>query len=99
MIERTGRAYADARAISWHLQEMRKVVLAEESRKADGSSMTEKETIARCSEGYKAHLEGTSQAIKNELTKKAEAERWKAQWDSLRSLISFEKTQMETFQE
>jgi len=99
MIEKAGREYATARGLSWNLQELRKVVLAEETRKAEGSSMTEKETNARCSTAYKTHLDGTSQAIKDELIKKAVCERWKAQWDSLRSLISFEKTQMETFQE
>ena len=98
-IEEKGKAYANAKALSWQLQELRKVVLADETRKAEGSSMAEKETVARCSEAYKTHLEGTSEDIKRELTAKAEYERWDAQWNSIRSLISLEKKVLETFQE
>ena len=99
MIEQTGKTYASARAVSWLLQEQRKIVLAEEARKADGSSMAERENRARGSEAYRIHLAGTSDAIKQELTAKAEYERWQAQWESIRSLISFEKKQMEVFKE
>ena len=98
-IEEKGKAYADARALSWQMQEMRKVVLAEQTRKSEGSSMIEKETNARTSEVYKQHLLGTSEAIKKELTAQAEYKRWLSQWESLRSLISYEKTQMKVFEE
>lgn len=74
-------------------------MLAEETRKAEGSSMAERENIARCSEAYKLHLEGTKEAIQKELTLKAECERWSSQWNSIRSLLSLEKKTIETFQE
>ena len=61
--------------------------------------MAEKETNARCSEFYKIHLAGTAAAIEKEHTVKAECERWSAQWESVRSLISLEKKQMEVFKE
>ena len=98
-IEKKGILYADARALSWHLQEMRKVVLSELMRNAQAKSMTEKEMIARCSQDYKLHLEGTREAIKNELVLKAQCERWKCAWESIRSLISLEKKKMEVFNE
>ena len=99
MIEKKGLAYAKARAISWQLQELRKVVLAEETRKAEGTSISEREAIARSSEIYRQHLEGTKEAIHDELKLKAECERWRATWESIRSLLSLEKKTMEVFKE
>jgi len=99
MIGIKGKAYAEAKALSWNLQEMRKVVLSEQTRVAKGSSMAERENEARCSEAYKIHLAGTQAAIKNELIARAECEKYKAVWESVRSLISFEKTQMRIFNE
>ena len=98
-IEKYGLEYAKNRAISWQLQEMRKVILAEEARKSSGASNAESETLARCTSSYKLHLDGTKQAILAELTSKAKLERWRAQWESIRSMMSFEKTQMKVFQE
>lgn len=96
-IEQKGIEYAKHRAISWQLQELRKVVLAEEIRKLDAEvykSMAERESLARVSEIYKNHLKGTSEAIEKELISKAEYERWYATFEALRSLCSKNTAQM-----
>jgi len=93
-IEKTGKGYAEARAQSWHLQELRKVVLANEMRRLEGS-MVERDMTARCTDAYKQHLEATSEAIHKELSLKAETEKWAAVFESLRSLSSLEKAKMQ----
>lgn len=90
-IETKGKAYAIARGQSFFLQEMRKVVLAEQVRAQEPSlSMSERESIARTSEAYVNHLKGTAEAIRAELVSRAEYERWSATLESLRSLCSQE---------
>lgn len=90
MIEKKGKEYAQAKAISWQLQELRKTVLACEVAKIGQGSFNDRESMARSSEIYRQHLEGTKQAIEKELTLKAECERWSAQYEALRSLCSLE---------
>lgn len=95
MIEKVGTEYAEARALSWLLQEQRKVVLAKCTNEAAGKSIAEKENYARTSEEYKLHLEGTKEAIGEEYRLKAVYERWQAQYESIRSLLSLEKQKMQ----
>lgn len=93
-IEETGKAYAEARAQSWLLQEQRKCVLSAGMRKSQAKTMIERENESRCSEKYYQHLEVTADCIKKELSLKAEYEKWQAVFEALRSLGSLEKAKM-----
>lgn len=91
MISEKGAAYAKARATSWYMQEMRKVVLADEFGKQDPDlTAAERENKARVSQSYQEHLNGTKEAIHAEHVAKAELERWETQFEALRSLCSRE---------
>ena len=94
-IEEVGVLYADAKALSWLLQEQRKVVLATQMAKSEAKSINGKELDALQSPEYAQHLEGTKEAIADEHRLKATSERWYAQWESCRSLLSLEKKKME----
>lgn len=93
-MEKAGFEYADAKALSWHLQEMRKVIISNQMKSAPGKSMAEKELIARTSQEYLTHLEGTKVAISNELRAKAKYEKLSASYEALRSLSSQETARM-----
>ena len=62
-IETVVKSYSDAKALSWLLQEQKKVVLATEISKIEKGSYAERERQALCSESYRIHLEGTKEAI------------------------------------
>ena len=94
-IEKYGKEYAEAKALSWLLQEQRKVVLATQMAKSEAKSVNGKELDALQSEEYKQHLEGTKEAIAEEHRLKATSERWYAQFEACRSMMSFTKKQME----
>ena len=94
-IEKFGKDYADAKGLSWLLQEQRKVVLATQMAKSEAKSINGKELDALQSEEYKTHLEGTKEAISEEHRLKAVMERWSAQFEACRSMMSFTKKQME----
>lgn len=94
-LDELGAKKAEARAISWQLQEMRKVILASEMQKFDGS-LSERESRARTSAAYITHIEGTKVAIEREHLYHAE---WEAQWaryEALRSLCSQATAQQKT---
>jgi hypothetical protein len=88
-----GEKYALAKSQSWLLQEQRKVVLAKEMSQHNGSEAS-KERLALSSEAYRIHLEGTAQAIHEELKLKTGYERLQYQIEAYRSLSSLEKAQM-----
>jgi len=93
-IETVGTEYAKAKALSWQLQELRKVVLAEQMRKMEPNlSVAERDSRARVSEEYVTHLKGTKEAIEKELTLKAQYTRWVSQYETCRSLLSVYKAQ------
>ena len=94
-IEKIGTQYAEAKALSWLMQEQRKVVLATEAAKSEAKSAIAKEQEALQSEAYKLHLEGTKEAIGEEHRLKATYERWYAQYECCRSMMSVTKKQME----
>lgn len=95
MVEKKGLAYAKAKADSWFLQEMKKTVLASEMQKQDSNlTVSDREAKARLSQEYKIHVEGTKIAIETELRMEAERERWKYQFEAIRSLQSLEKEKM-----
>jgi len=94
-IEKYGLEYAKSRPVSWQLQELRKVVLASQMAKSEGKSAIAKEQDALQSPEYRQHLEGTREAMEREFTDKAMIERYHAQFESCRSMMSFTKKQME----
>ena len=89
-IETTGKEYAEAKGISYHLQQMKKVVLAREMKGQMGTAAN-REMHARASRRYEEHLEGTKQAIIDETRLRAGYERWRAEYEACRSLLSLEK--------
>ena len=91
-IEEVGKEYAEARALSWLLQEQKKVILATEMSKSQAKSIAEKEREALMSEAYKTHLEGTKEAIGEEHRLRATYDRYKSQFEALRSLLSMKKS-------
>lgn len=93
-IETVGVEYADAKALSWLLQEQRKVVLATQMAKSTAKSVNGKELDALQSPEYAEHLEGTKEAIADEHRLRASWEKWRAQFEACRSLISAEKAKM-----
>jgi len=92
-IEDIGVKYATAKALSWKMQEMRKVVLAQMMKKQEGS-VASREMNARASNEYIIHLNGTETAIENENKLKAQYERYKAEYEKVRSLCSLEKAKI-----
>ena len=93
-ISSTGKEYAEAKALSWQMQEMKKVVLSKIMDGLEGS-IAEREMKARTSARYIMHLEGTKEAIEKELKARAIFERYKAQYEAARSLLSLEKAKVE----
>src|SRR3990167_8987219 len=93
-IEEVGTIYADARALSWLLQEQKKVVLATEMSKSQAKTSAEKEREALTSETYRLHLEGCKEAIGQEHRLRAEYDRWISKTEALRSFLSLEKHKM-----
>jgi len=85
-----GQRYADAKSLSWYMQEMRKVILAKEMCNFEGSEVY-RERMARKSEAYLIHIEGTKEAIGEELRLKAKYEKLTNQFEAYRSLCSLEK--------
>ncbi len=90
-ISEVGKEYAKAKGLSYQMQEMRKVVLAREMSGVIATSVAQKEIEARASVRYEQHLEGVRQAIEEETRLRAEYERYKAQYEALRTLMSLEK--------
>ena len=97
MIEEKGKDYADARALYNHLYELKKVVLAKCSQSSAGKTNAEKEMLGLCSEEYKIHLHGLKEAESDYLRLEAEYERWKAETEATRTLISLEKETIKNF--
>ena len=89
-IEEIGSLYAEAKGLSYQMQKMREVVLAREMKNYEGTSAF-REMEAKASDRYSEHLEGTRDAIIEETKLKAQYERWQAQYESCRSLLSLEK--------
>ncbi len=89
-IEEVGKSYAEAKAQSYQLQEMKKVVLAKLKNEREGSDV-KREREALIAERYALHIQGTAEAIGIETRLRAELDRWKAQFEGCRSLLSMEK--------
>ena len=94
LIEQLGVCYAEAKGTSWHMQEMKRVMLAHEMALYDGIPVSQREIKALISESYKLHLDGTRQAIQKEHELKAKLDRYHAQFETYRSICSLEKAKM-----
>lgn len=91
-IEETGVAYADAYALSVLLQEQRKVVLAScFNNIKEQMSDLKRENLARTAPEYQTHLDAMKEAIGDSLRKRAIYERYRAQYETLRSMLSTRK--------
>lgn len=97
MIETKGKEYADARALYNYLYEMRKTVLAAHIKASCEKTHGAKEADAYSSTDYITHLEGIKEAEGSYLRLEAEYERWKAETEALRTLISLEKEKIRNF--
>lgn len=90
---RLGQVYAQAKALSWKLQQLEKSILASVASQHIGSEAA-KERMARCSKEYLTHIDGTCVAIERELQAKAEFDNADKEFEKLRSLCSLEKKQI-----
>ena len=86
-----GEAYAEAKGQSWQMQELKGSMLASIINRSGESVVSKAEIIAKSSEEYQSYVRETSQAIKKELSLKAQYEMWKSSFEALRSLSSLEK--------
>lgn len=86
--EKVGFEYAEAKGQSWHLQETKSAVFSHEFLTAEGKTVTEREAVAKSSEPYLKHLEGTAVAIEKEARLKVKLEKIEMTYEALRSLNS-----------
>lgn len=93
-IEDVGTQYAEAKAQSWQLQELKQVILSEELLKADGKTVGEREAQARVSQAFRSYLDGAKEAIHKEHKLKVLYEKAYATYEALRSLSSQQTAQM-----
>jgi hypothetical protein len=94
LISKYGEEYAHAKSQSWYLQEMRKVILSNQVKESEGKTIAEKENNARASLPYVTHLEGTKEAIYNELKARAMLDKANCSFEALRSLASQQTASM-----
>ena len=90
-IEEIGGLYAEAKGLSYQFQKMREVILSREMSSLEGS-MASREMYAKSTLVYAKHLEATAKCIENETKLRAYYEKWKAQFEACRSLLSLEKS-------
>lgn len=94
-IEEVGSEYAEAKGQSWQAQELKGSMLASLINKQEASiSVAQREAIAKGSEDFQSYIRQTADFIKKELRLKAQLEMWKAKFESMRSLSSLEKAQI-----
>lgn len=86
-----GLAYAKSKAVSWHLQESKSSILAEQCKAHPELPVNQREIIGRASEAYKTHLEGTKKAIHKENKAKVLMEAARMSFEMYRSRFSMEK--------
>lgn len=97
-IEKKGIDYADKKATSYYMQELRTSVFSSLVKKSGERTDKAKENEARASSEYKEHLLRTKEAIKEEYIAKSQCEKVKAQFEAMRSLISLDKKVIEKFE-
>ena len=89
--EKYGLEYAEAKAVSWHLQESKSAILSEEMKIHVNLPVNQREIIGRSSQRYKDHLTGTKEAIHKENKAKVLMEKSRMEFEMHRSKMSFEK--------
>lgn len=91
----TGHEFAQAKALSWQMQELSSALKSKlmlDAMQLDPKLSAQKaEAVARASDAYSKHLEGTAQAIAKELRLKCKYETSFARYESYRSLLSLDK--------
>lgn len=90
-IESIGTEYSEAKANSWHSQELVSSIKASIMKNLPHLPVSKAEIEARTHEDYLKHLEETKEAIKKELRLKCQYEAQKARFEGYRSLSSLEK--------
>lgn len=98
-IEKYGSEFAEAKPLANHLDELKKTILSEQLLKHQELPAWKAEAEARVSKGYMIHLKGLHAAEHEANVAWAKLEAAKAKFEALRSLLSYEKTQMKVFQE
>lgn len=86
-----GELYAEAKGQSYQMQELKHSILAKIIQGSGIDAVSKAEIMAKASEEYREYIVGTAQAIKKELSLKAQYEMWKSSFEALRSLSSLEK--------
>ena len=89
--EKYGLEYAEAKAVSWYLQESKSAILADEMKAHPELPVNQREIIGRSSKRYLVHLEGTREAIHKENKAKVLMEKARMEFEMCRSKMSFEK--------
>ena len=91
-IEKSGRDYADKKALSWQAQELKYAVMSQEMAFIQSDmGQGAKEVMAKSSDGYKKYVQETAEMIRQENIAKAVYEKWRCSFEALRSLSSLEK--------
>ena len=98
-LEKWGQEFAKYKPIAENLDDLKKTVLSEEMLKYQDEPQWKAEAKARVSQAYRLHLDGYRQATHKANVAWANLEAAKAKFDALRSLLSYEKKQLETFRE
>lgn len=91
-IQKYGDLHATARAKSYYMQGMEKVILSRIQISFGDIPVSRAELRARASEEFEKHLKETSEAIENEHKLKNALEVAKARFEGNRSLSSLEKS-------
>src|SRR3990167_448065 len=87
-----GELYAEAKGQSLEQQELKSSIVASLVKSYGEIPLSRSELLAKGSDEYKQYLKETADAIRKELSLKAQYEMWKASFEALRSLCSLEKS-------
>jgi len=91
-IEKSGKDYAEKKALSWQSQELKYAVMSQEMASLPfDMGAGAKEIASKSSEGYKQYVKETAEMIRQENIAKAIYEKWRSSFEALRSLSSLEK--------
>lgn len=88
--EKVGLLYAEAKSLSDYLQELKKVILANQMKRFEGSNAN-REMEALATKEYMIHLDGMRAAASDELRFRVQYEKLRYQIEAFRSLLSLEK--------
>ena len=98
-ISKWGLQYAEYRPLVDNLEELKKTILSSELLKHQDEAAWKAEAKARTSDAYLTHLDGLKVACERRDVAWARLKAAEAEFEAIRSLLSYEKKQMATFQE